>query len=170
VNVYSKCVTAYEHHAMRRAEQADRGPFAWGLEWLRQRGPQVEDTGRSARDEARELSRRIVVDSDRFFAYHTPAAFQLTGPILQFASPIASPWPENNTVWARWYPARRANGRAVLVLPHWNAHASGYAPLCWLLNRFGLSALVLELPNRGLLQPPHAHPSADSRPEEDSRA
>jgi pimeloyl-ACP methyl ester carboxylesterase len=66
---------------------------------------------------------------------------------------VRSPWPENNTVWAHWFPARRASGRAVLVLPHWNARPESYATFCRVLNLFGLSALVVALPCHGPRKP-----------------
>jgi len=64
---------------------------------------------------------------------------------LTFTSPVESPYPENNTVHSLWFPAQRARGRAVLVLPQWNAGADGHVGLCKLLNRFGVSALRMSM-------------------------
>ena len=43
------------------------------------------------------------------------------GEFLRFTSPVKTPYPENNLVNARWFPAR--GRRAIVLLPHWNADA-----------------------------------------------
>jgi hypothetical protein len=48
-------------------------------------------------------------------------------------------------VHADFFPCREPR-RAVVVLPQWNADASGHVGLCRLLNRFGICALRLTLP------------------------
>jgi pimeloyl-ACP methyl ester carboxylesterase len=65
---------------------------------------------------------------------------------LRFPSAFATPHQENNIVVARWFPARSASRRAVLVLPQWNSDANGHLGLSRLLARFGMSALRLSLP------------------------
>jgi hypothetical protein len=62
---------------------------------------------------------------------------------------------------ARVGRARRAvaggvceGGRAVVVLPQWNAGPDGHVGLCRLLNRFGMSALKLTLPYHDARRPP----------------
>ena len=52
--------------------------------------------------------------------------------------------PENNTVHAAFFPARRDQGRALVVLPQWNADEHGHLGLARLLNRFGITALADE--------------------------
>jgi hypothetical protein len=44
-----------------------------------------------------------------------------------------------------WFPARRDRGRALVVLPQWNASADGHVGLAKLLNRFGISALRMSM-------------------------
>ncbi|MEO5741374.1 MAG: abhydrolase domain-containing 18, partial [Vicinamibacterales bacterium] len=84
---------------------------------------------------------------------------------VSFESALHTRYPENNTVYALYFqaeakPRRRAEarslregGRAVLVLPQWNAGPDGHIGLCRLLNRFGLSALRLTLPYHDARRP-----------------
>jgi hypothetical protein len=70
---------------------------------------------------------------------------------LRFTSPIRTPYPENDLVNARWYPApaERQAGKprqAIIVMPQWNADAFSHNALCALFNRFGISALRLSKP------------------------
>jgi dienelactone hydrolase len=81
---------------------------------------------------------------------------------LRFPSAFETPHPENNTVSARWFPARgeapagvrKGRGRAVLVLPQWNSDAGGHIGLSRLLARFGVSALRISLPYHDVRMPP----------------
>ncbi len=130
-----------------------------------------------------DLNREIIADSDRFFSYVTPTDFRLedtvvdaAGPespgpearahgqtevaeFLRFTSPVASPYPENNLVSARWFPAhavpsmaykRRA---AVIVLPQWNAQPWSHNALCRVFNWLGISALRMSKPYHDLRRP-----------------
>jgi hypothetical protein len=151
--LYKRSISAYDRNAARRGQRSDPTPFSWGFEWVRPWAPWDEKASHDPHQRLAELSRSIVQDSDAFFGYTAPAVFQLAGRVLRFASPVVTPWPENNTVWAEWFPARRANGRAVLVLPHWNARPASYTWFCRLLNLFGLSALVMALPCHGRRRP-----------------
>lgn len=65
--------------------------------------------------------------------------------VLTFTSSVQSPWPENNTVYAQFFPARRT-GPAVLILPNWNAKWRGQRSLCKWLQLLGISVLRLSLP------------------------
>jgi hypothetical protein len=56
-------------------------------------------------------------------------------------------------VRAAFFPARRDNGRAVLVLPQWNADEQSHLGLCRLLNRFGITALRMNLAYHGPRMP-----------------
>src|SRR5580698_1617675 len=45
-------------------------------------------------------------------------------PFLRFTSPVRTPYPENDTVNARWYPAEAKGNspkQAMIVMPQWNA-------------------------------------------------
>ncbi len=77
---------------------------------------------------------------------------------LRFTSPVRTPYPENDQVNARWYPAptnkRRGRPRqAMIVLPQWNADAFSHNALCSIFNRFGVSALRLSKPFHDIRRP-----------------
>jgi pimeloyl-ACP methyl ester carboxylesterase len=82
-----------------------------------------------------------------------PASF------LRFTSAIQTPYPENDIVNARWYPAppsKRRPGQsrqAIIVMPQWNADALSHNALCTLFNRFGISALRLSKPYHDIRRP-----------------
>lgn len=77
---------------------------------------------------------------------------------LRFTSPIRTPYPENDLVNARWYPAPAAKQygkprQAIVVMPQWNADAFSHNVLCSLFNRFGISALRLSKPFHDIRRP-----------------
>ena len=78
---------------------------------------------------------------------------------LRFTSPVRTPYPENDLVNARWYPAPadRQTGeqprKAIVVMPQWNADAFSHNALCTLFNRFGVSALRLSKPYHDIRRP-----------------
>ena len=120
-------------------------PFEWGAEWV----------GGRAGEKAPVLDS---AESERLFGYERPQDFHLDGAVVEgtggqvltFTSPLPSPYPENNTVFARWFPAKTQNGKsagpAVIVLPQWNSDQNGHMGLCRLLNAFGISALRMSMP------------------------
>ncbi len=78
---------------------------------------------------------------------------------LRFTSPVATPYPENDLVNARWYPTRadaqtgESPRKAMIVMPQWNADAFSHNVLCTLFNRFGVSALRLSKPYHDIRRP-----------------
>ncbi|MGC2497606.1 MAG: abhydrolase domain-containing 18 [Acidobacteriaceae bacterium] len=79
-------------------------------------------------------------------------------PFLRFTSPVRTPYPENDLVNARWYPApqQKMQGKpkqAIIVMPQWNADAFSHNVLCSLFNRFGISALRLSKPFHDIRRP-----------------
>jgi len=77
---------------------------------------------------------------------------------LRFTSPVRTPYPENDRVNARWYPAlaEKQAGKpkqAIIVMPQWNADAFSHNVLCGLFNRFGISALRLSKPYHDIRRP-----------------
>ncbi|HEX3987487.1 MAG TPA: abhydrolase domain-containing 18 [Acidobacteriaceae bacterium] len=77
---------------------------------------------------------------------------------LRFTSPARTPYPENDRVNARWYPASEEKMRgkpkqAIIVMPQWNADAFSHNVLCSLFNRFGISALRLSKPFHDIRRP-----------------
>jgi dienelactone hydrolase len=77
---------------------------------------------------------------------------------LRFTSPERTPYPENDMVNARWYPAPahkdpKRPKQAIVVLPQWNADAFGHNSLCAIFNKFGVSALRLSKPYHDVRRP-----------------
>lgn len=77
---------------------------------------------------------------------------------LRFTSPVRTPYPENDLVNARWYPApaEKQQGKprqAMIVMPQWNADAFSHNVLCSLFNKFGVSALRLSKPFHDIRRP-----------------
>ena len=70
---------------------------------------------------------------------------------LRFTSPVHTPYPENNLVNARWFPAR--GRRAVVLLPHWNSDAIAYTGLCRAMNLMGIAVLRLSMPYHDIRMP-----------------
>lgn len=145
-------ITARERRLARRGD-ARVGSFSWGMEAL-EGVPGFESVpGCPELDSIRKANRRWLRNSDEFFTYRRPNEFTLHGPHLQFPSPAKSLYPENDTVHADYFHCTHACGRAVLVLPHWNAAPSSYASFCRLLNLHGFSALLITLPYHGNRKP-----------------
>jgi hypothetical protein len=77
---------------------------------------------------------------------------------LRFTSPERSPYPENDQVNARWYPAPAHKDparpkQAIVVLPQWNSDGFSHNSLCTLFNRMGVSALRLSMPYHDIRRP-----------------
>jgi hypothetical protein len=77
---------------------------------------------------------------------------------LRFTSPERTPYPENDQVNARWYPAPEHKDpkrpkQAIVVLPQWNADAFSHNALCSIFNKFGVSALRLSKPYHDIRRP-----------------
>ena len=77
---------------------------------------------------------------------------------LRFTSPERTPYPENDQVNARWYPAPahkdpKRPKQAIVVLPQWNSDGLGHNSLCTIFNRMGISALRLSMPYHDIRRP-----------------
>lgn len=77
---------------------------------------------------------------------------------LRFTSPERTPYPENDQVNARWFPAPahkdpKRPKQAIVVLPQWNADAFSHNSLCTIFNKFGVSALRLSKPYHDIRRP-----------------
>jgi hypothetical protein len=145
--IYGRWIDNWERKLATRDTNRVVRPFEWGLDWLgRLEFPALPDhVNGHAREALDRFAREAVAGSDRFFSYRTPADYQLVDGHLTFTSPVDTLYPENNTVHSLWFPAERDRGRAVLVLPQWNAGADGHVGLAKLLNRFGVSALRMSM-------------------------
>jgi hypothetical protein len=145
-------------------------PFEWGLEWIPENG---HDAATAPADRLGHWISEVMVDSDAFFTPPPTTDYTLTsnwslasearsakeGDLLTFPSAFTTPHDENNTVYARYFPARGASAgqAAVLVLPQWNSTADGHIGLSKLLAWNGISALRLSLPYHDWRMPPELH-------------
>jgi dienelactone hydrolase len=134
-------------------------PFEWGLDWIDANGHSREGPPETI---LLDWVSHALSDSPRFFDtpdtsnYTFKAKTSGATGVVSFPSAMQTPHPENNTVSALYFrsPDAAKGRRAVVVLPQWNADASGHVGLCHLLNRFGLSALRLSLPYHDTRRPP----------------
>lgn len=154
-------------------------PFDWGLDWLsppHHHAAPREDAPPAAlspRDAVMEWVETVMRDTDTFFTpaptsdyTFTPADEHLRAGgeagLLTFPSGFTTPYAENNTVYARYFPPNprratdngRAGKRAVVVLAQWNADGEGHIGLCKLLARLGVAALRISLPYHDRRMPP----------------
>ena len=155
-------------------------PLEWGVEWARdwpcRNGFAPGHVPDNCEKFLCEYNRRIIAGSDEFYSYVMPTDFRLErrevqvfstrevpdqrleekvrgtySEFLRFTSPVRTPYPENNLVNARWFPAR--GRRAVVLLPHWNSDAVAYAGLCRVLNWLGVAVLRLSMPYHDIRMP-----------------
>ena len=161
MGIYARWMHRWERKLASRDTNRIVRPFEWGADWLARvefpRWPEAVNANAPA-----ALSRFVdeaIRHSDRFFGYEPVCDFRLTDGLLTFTSPVRSPYPENDIVHARWFPARRDRGRAIVVLPQWNSGADAHIGLARLLNRFGISALRMTMAYH-----------AERKPEETERA
>jgi hypothetical protein len=146
--IYAQWIGRWERKLASRDRNRMVRPFEWGTEWL-QRIAFPSVPAASAGDARRLVSAFVseaLADSGRFFAYDPVKDYGFEGNRLIFRSPALSGWPENDWVHARWLPAPRDQGRALVLLPQWNAGPEGHMTLARLLNRFGISALRMTMP------------------------
>jgi hypothetical protein len=145
--MYARWMDQWERKlAMRDTNRVVR-TFDWGTEWLNSIGfPEcpAEVNGNAAACLSRFVTEALA-DSERFFSYEPASDYRLSGGHLTFTSPVSTPFPENNSVHAEWFPADKAKGRALVVLPQWNSGPDGHIGLAKLLNRFGISALRMTM-------------------------
>jgi hypothetical protein len=158
MSAYRKAIYRWEHHLASRDPNRVVRSFDWGWEWIRQ--TPVDGLSPSPRglDELRSWNDRVLAAGDRFFSYPAVHDYRL-GPALRgggseltFTSPVPTPWIENQTVHARWFPARGSR-RAVIVVPQWSSDAEGHIALAGGMSRFGISALRLSLPYHDVRMP-----------------
>lgn len=147
--MYARLIQRWETHLATRDTNRIVRRFEWGLDWL--------ESAQSHGDPAacvRQYVRKAMADSDNFFGFHPPAVYRLDGNHLTFTSPLESPYPQNNLVHADLFDSPRDRGRAVLVLPQWNAGPEGHVGLCKLLKRFGITALRMSMAYHDRRMPP----------------
>jgi len=170
---YARWMHEWETRLTTRDTNRVVRPLDWGVEWTAG-FPGVNGTRPSAGADAeaffRQLNRTLVSQSDDFFSYTKPTDYRLewhtasaaaesgskrkheAAQFLRFTSPFSSPYPENNTVNARWFPAK--GRRAIVVLPQWNSDAEGHNGLCRIFNFLGVAGLRLSMPYHDVRKPP----------------
>ncbi|MBK9215026.1 MAG: abhydrolase domain-containing 18 [Chloracidobacterium sp.] len=139
-------------HAMRDDNRVVH-PFGWGTEFIGEHA-----SGDEPKEVFSEYSRQSVVNSDEFFFLPEISNFKSqisnSGEQVTWTSGIETPSPENNTVYAHYFPNPRGNKTAVLILPHWNAKTGTYFDLAKIFNRVGISALRMTMPYHENRNPP----------------
>lgn len=159
MNLYGQWIENWENRLCAAATNRVVRPFDWGMEWTgawpcAQRSPR---NGHDPQTYLKLLNEQVVADSADFYTAPTITQFELKEGMLEFASSVQTPYPENNLVRAQWFPAATKPGKrrvAAVVLPHWNAHASQHGALCRGMAKLGISTLRLSLPYHDLRMPP----------------
>lgn len=99
-------------------------PFDWGLDWIPQNGHHTTTT---PEDRLGHWISEVMVDSDAFFTPAPTSDYTLTprpgGDLLTFPSAFTTPHDANNTVYARYFPARLKPSRSRSGAD-WSAKAS----------------------------------------------
>ena len=152
---YGRRMRKWEHRLAFRDSNRVIRPFDWGIEWTRNWPFAVEDSDPERR--LLELNRTAVARSDEFFGYETPQDFRFLDDELKFTSPVETPYPENNTVRGRFFPAHprwKRGNKAVVLLPHWNSKPHQHVALCRGIAELGISVLRISLPYHDRRMPP----------------
>ncbi len=180
----------WEHKLAQRDNNRVVRPFEWGLDFLSRdiftqtnghsNGKTAVHTNghsngngqshtsgfssgniKSELDTIFDFNKLAIAESATFFSAPPVKEFSFDGEWLTFQSSQPTPYAENNTVHARFFPVaarspdeknspadevNRAKRRAVLVLPHWNAKIDEHVAICKLLNRVGIASLRLTMP------------------------
>jgi hypothetical protein len=155
---------AWERHLASVSRDRVVRPFEWGLDWIANGRPSATCPARGAPASVlEEWVAGVMADTDAFFTPAPCREYALVEPddgeqLLTFPSAFQTPHRENDTVYARIFPAAAARSEgsraAVLVLPQWNADANGHVGLCRLLAWNGLTAVRLSLPYHDRRMPP----------------
>jgi len=146
--LYARWMDQWERKLATRDTNRVVRPFEWGADWLHSIGYPNCPAELNGNAEAclNQWVDDVLANSDRFYSYDPVKDYRLADDgRLTFTSPVSTPYPENNTVHALWFPAERDRKRALVVLPQWNSGPDGHIGLCKLLNRFGISALRMTM-------------------------
>lgn len=134
-------ILRYEHRRWNTDDNRRVRPFQWGLENIG--GDPAEPNPKAF---LRSYCRQVLDDSSKWFFAPPVTDYRLDSQnVLTFTSTIESSCPQNNTVYAQYFPGKK-NGPAVLVLPNWNAKWHGQLALCHWLQKIGITALKMSMP------------------------
>ena len=156
--MFTRIFHAWERRLVSVTKDRIVRPFEWGLEWI----PRHECLPRCPPLSVMTAwaSAALAKSPDLFEAPPT-TTYRLDDAVLSFQSALATPHPENNIVYARYFEAsprdRSAGRRAVIVLSQWNADPGSHMALSRILARVGVSALRLSLPYHDRRMPPELH-------------
>jgi len=152
---YGRRMEDWEHQLAFRSTDRVVRPFDWGVEWTK--GWPIHSAETDPEKKIAELNRIALARSGEFFAYDPPRDFRIEGSEVSFTSAVETPYPENNTVRARYFPAKvrwKRGPKAVVLLPHWNSHAAQHVSLCKGIAELGISVLRISLPYHDKRMPP----------------
>lgn len=124
-------------------------PFGWGTEYV---GGNAEES--DPHEFFRRYTKNTIENSDDFFFAPNVKDYKLKGDGLTWTSEVKTTSPENNTVYAKFFPHPENKKSAVVVLPHWNAKEGSYFDLCKVFRKVGVSALRMTLPYHEERMPP----------------
>src|SRR5215471_6151134 len=98
--LYGRWMLNWEDRLCSRATNRVVRPFEWGLEWTHtwpcaQRYPQ---NGHDPHAYLKGLNQAALETSDEFFGYRPPSDFKLSGDLLEFTSPVRTPYTVNDHV------------------------------------------------------------------------
>lgn len=144
--VYGDWMNRWENELCFRSTDRVVRPFEYGLEWTHQWPGAESVTAEDPVERILELNRLAIENGNEFFGYKRPHDFRLEDDWLDFTSAVQTPYPENNRMQARWFPAAKSNRKAVVLLPHWNSRLPQHNALCAGLQRLGISTLRMSLP------------------------
>ncbi|HXM94354.1 MAG TPA: hypothetical protein VOA64_08895 [Candidatus Dormibacteraeota bacterium] len=141
MNWLERNIHRYEHRRWTTDDNRRVRPFSWGLEHIGGSPDEPHPT-----EFLRRYAKSAIESSREWFATTPANDYRLDKEnVLTFTSAIQSAFPENNTVHAQLFPAKK-KGAAVLVVPNWNARWHGQLGLCQWIQRLGITALKMSLP------------------------
>src|SRR5262245_56868352 len=147
IRMFRKYIERREIFFHGRDDNRKSLPFEWGTEHL---GIHPNANAQAA---IRDYASRALSDSCTFYSCEPTTHYRLDRDILTFPSAIETPYPENNTVWCRFFGAGK--DLAVVVLPQWNCKWDGQVQLCRVLQRAGVTSLRVSLPYHHHRKPAH---------------
>jgi hypothetical protein len=185
---YARWMNDWEFRLETRDSNRVVRPFEWGTDWTTD-FPFPSDVPTDTEGQKQyffDLNEHLIASSDEFFGYRTPVDFRLEqrqirvhgtgstanpeiddapyagqfGTFLRFTSPVRSPYPENDVVNARWFPAPAAKGkpkRVMIIVPQWNGDALSHNAFARLFKLFGVSTLRLSMPYHDIRMPDELH-------------